>query len=165
MLPSIYGEINVDGRRSVGIVVDANDDPLERWESLVDHLREAGITGIPERPQPGGVCIESTTRLPSVGIWLMPNNQSRGELEDFVRTMLPANDPVWPLSQSYIDGIDEAHRKFKERKVLRAEVHAWLATRELPGRMGAAIKEGDLDVGGELATRFANWLRRVFGEP
>ena len=163
LLASIYGEINVDSRRAVGIVVDADDGPLERWESLVEQLREAGIRNIPERPQPGGVCVGSTAQLPGVGIWLMPDNQSTGELEDFVRTMLPDNDPVWPSSQSYIDGIDKAHRKFKEGKVLRAMVHAWLATREQPGRMGAAIKEGDLNIHGELAVSFADWLRRVFG--
>lgn len=163
LLASIYGEINVDSRRSVGIVVDADADPLERWESLVERLREAGIRDIPERPQPGGICIGSTAQLPSVGIWLMPDNQSTGELEDFVRTMLPDNDPVWPLSRSYIDGIDEEHRKFKGGKVLRAKVHAWLATRKQPGRMGAAIKEGELDIDGELAVSFTYWLQRVFG--
>ena len=93
----------------------------------------------------------------------MPDNQSTGELEDFVRTMLPDNDPVWRSSQLYIDGIDEKHRKFKGGKVLRAKVYAWLATREQPGRMGAAIKEDDLDIDGELAVSFANWLQRVFG--
>lgn len=163
LLPAIYGEVNVDSRRAVGIVVDADDRPQERWESLVEPLREAGIRNIPERPQPGGICIGSTPQLPSVGIWLMPDNQSTGELEDFVRTMLPDNDPVWPSSQLYIDGIDEKHRKFKGGKVLRAKVHAWLATREQPGRMGAAIKERDLDIEGELAVSFANWLQRVFG--
>ena len=163
LLPSIYGEINVDSRRAVGIFVDADDGPLERWESLVERLREAGIENVPERPQPGGICIGGTARLPSVGIWLMPDNQSPGELEDFVLTMLPDNDPVWPSSQSYIDEIDERVRKFKDGKVLRAKVHAWLATRKQPGRMGAAIKEGDLDIDGELAASFANWLQRVFG--
>ena len=92
----------------------------------------------------------------------MPDNGSPGELEDFVRTMLPDDDPVWPSSEKYIDEIREEHRKFR-KKVLRAKVHAWLATREQPGRMGAAIKEGDLKVEGALAGSFCDWLRRVFG--
>ena len=92
----------------------------------------------------------------------MPNNRSPGELEDFVKTMLPDGDPVWPSSEAYIDGIEEEHRKFR-KKVLRAKVHAWLATRKQPGRMGAAIKEGDLEIDGAMAVSFADWLRRMFG--
>lgn len=64
----------------------------------------------------------------------------------------------WPSSEAYIDGIEEEHRKFR-KKVLRAKVHAWLATRKQPGRMGAAIKEGDLEIDGAMAVSFADWLR------
>ena len=92
----------------------------------------------------------------------MPDNGSTGELEDFVSRMLPGGDPVWPLSESYIDGIPEASRKFK-KKAHRAKVYAWVATRAQPGRMGAAIKAGDLEVDGELAVSFLDWLRRLFG--
>lgn len=92
----------------------------------------------------------------------MPDNQAIGELEDFVKTMLPECDPVWPLSRQYIDGIALKHRKFRAKKELRARVHAWLATRKQPGRMGAAIKEGDLDIDGDLAVSFTEWLDRVF---
>ena len=95
----------------------------------------------------------------------MPDNEATGELEDFIKTMLPDADPIWPCSTRYIDGIAPEHRKFKEKKELRAKVHAWLSTRKQPGRMGAAIKEGDLQIDGELAVSFADWLRRLFGGP
>lgn len=92
----------------------------------------------------------------------MPDNESSGELEDFVSSMVPVGDPVWPLSESYIDGIPAGIREFSDNKVLRATVYAWTATREQPGRMGAAIKEGDLEVNGELARKFLEWLQRLF---
>ncbi|MXW16906.1 MAG: hypothetical protein F4X60_10795 [Gemmatimonadetes bacterium] len=162
LLDSIVNEIRVDGRRAIGIVVDADEDPPGRWEDIATQLREAGIP-VAERLDPDGICIPGSRRLPRVGVWLMPDNRSPGELEDFVRTMLPVGDPVWPSSEDYIDGIEEEHRKFR-KKVLRAKVHAWLATRKQPGRMGAALKEGDLDIDGATAVGFAGWLRRVFGE-
>ena len=161
LLDSIANEIKVPDRKTVGIVVDADANPLGRWNEVADRLRELGMP-IPAAPVPGGTCITESARLPRVGIWLMPDNGSPGELEDFVQTMVPAGDPVWPSSEAYIDGIAEEHRKFK-KKVLRAKVHAWLATRKQPGRMGAAIKEGDLEVDGELAVTFVDWLRQVFG--
>ena len=161
VLASIANELRVDGRKAVAIVVDANDHVTERWRAVTEPLRELAID-VPEQPEPDGTCIEGSTRLPRVGIWLMPNNESMGELEDFVRSMLPDDDPVWPQAESYIDGIPEGNRRFTDKKALRAKVHAWLATRSRPRLMGVAVRDGDLHVNGELATKFADWLRHVF---
>ena len=145
-------------RKAVGILVDANDDLDARWNAVADRLRKENIE-VPSNPEPTGIIIDGT---PRVGIWLMPNNESPGELENFVSEMIPADDPVWPLSKNYIDGIPEADRKFTEKKILRAKIHAWLATREDPRQMGAAIGARDLRVDGTLSTAFANWLRQLF---
>ena len=93
----------------------------------------------------------------------MPDNESRGELEDFVSQMIPNDDYVWPLSQNYIDSIPTAYRKFTPNKTQRAKVHAWLAARENPRLMGEAIRTRDLEVGGELCEKFVAWLRELFG--
>ena len=164
LLDSISSEVKVAGRTALGIVLDANESISDRWASVATRLEEAGVTGVPDGPEPGGVCIDGGARLPRVGIWVMPDNGSPGELEDFVSRRVPDGDPVWPLSKSYIDGIPAGIRKFTAKKAQRATVYAWTATREQPGRMGAAIKEGDLEVDGDLATSFLDWLQRLFGE-
>ena len=92
----------------------------------------------------------------------MPDNESGGELEDFVALMIPSEDPVWPRSNTYIDAIPTHDRKFGATKTTRAKVHSWLATRDDPRQMGLAIRTRDLDVDGELCERFAGWLRRLF---
>ena len=92
----------------------------------------------------------------------MPDNQLAGELENFIEKMIPASDPVWPLSEAYIDGIPQAARKFADGKILRAKVHAWLAAREDPRPMGTSIRAGDLDINAPASTSFVNWLRRLF---
>ena len=99
---------------------------------------------------------------PRVGVWLWPDNESIGEIEDFVARMIPCDDPVWPLSRCYINSIPVEQRPFSEGKTARAEVHAWLAARARPRLMGTAIRAGDLDVSGVLATRFASWLEKLF---
>ena len=91
----------------------------------------------------------------------MPNNQTAGELENFIEQLIPAGDPVWPRAQNYIDSIPATDRRFK--KILRAKIHAWLAAREQPRQMGAAIGIGDLDAAALLAKQFTDWLRRLFG--
>ena len=170
LLDSIPGEVKVDGRRALGIVLDADESVSDRWADVASQLEEAGIAGVPDGPEPEGVCIdgsppiEGSAPLPRIGIWVMPDNESPGALEDFVSGMVPDDDPVWPLSESYIDGIPEHLRKFTAGKARRAKVYAWAATRAQPGRMGAAIKARDLETDGELATRFPGWLRRLFGE-
>ena len=165
LLGSIDEEIDVEGREAVGIVVDANDSPANRWRAVRDRLARVGLDA-PAAPNPAGTIIEGDLAedRPRVGVWLMPNNVSPGELEDFVAAMIPERDPVWPLSRAYIGGIPEEHRKFAPQKTRRAEVHAWLAAREEPRWMGQAIGARDLDTGVETCRTFTDWLRRLFGE-
>ena len=158
LLDDIGLEILAPGRKAIGILVDANDDLDARWQAVANRLREENIE-VPSYPEPTGTIISST---PRVGLWLMPDNKSPGELENFVSEMIPDDDPIWPRSQSYIDDIPESDRKFTEKKILRAKVHAWLATRREPRPMGTAIRARDLHIDGTLSTTFAKWLRQLF---
>ena len=158
LMRSIRNEILSEERTAVGILVDANDDWKARWQAVTDRLREANIDP-PEKPRPDGTIIEG---LPRIGVWLMPDNESPGEIEDFIARMIPFDDAVWPLSKAYIDGIPAESRKFAQGKILRAQVHAWLVARESPRKMGSAIGAGDLDLNEANSERFVRWLRELF---
>ena len=158
---AIGPELKAPGRRAVGIVVDANDDPGSRWTAVTDLLRGALEEVEIKNPTPGGMIVQSE---PRVGVWLWPDNTSGGEIEEFVARMIPSGDQVWPLSERYIESIPVSQRRFTEKKTGRAKLHAWLATREDPRVMGTAIRAGDLEVNGLLATRFAGWLQELFGD-
>ena len=160
LLPSISLEIKAPERRAVGIVVDANEDLNGRWEAITHRLQKESIQ-VPESPDPSGTILPSK---PRIGIWLMPNNMVAGELEDFVEEMIRDDDPIWPRSQSYIEGIRESDRRFLESKIKRAKIHAWLAARENPRKMGSAIHAGDLDPTGNLCQHFIDWLKSLFKE-
>ena len=161
LLSTVGAEMLAPGRQSVGVLIDADDDLQERWDELVDRLSEEGIR-IPALPNPAGTIVNIVDG-PPIGIWVMPDNVSPGELEDFVQKMIPAGDAVWPKSQTYINQIPVKLRKFRPGKLLRAQVYAWLATREIPGRMGAAMGAGDLNIDIENCNNFIDWLRRLFG--
>ena len=158
LLDSIEVEIKAPGRQAVGIMLDANDDPAGRWNQVKHRLSQVNIIA------PKNLCASGTiiNSHPRVGVWLMPDNTACGELENFVARMIPAGDAVWPLSQDYIEGIPAAARKFRKKKKARAQVHAWLAAREDPRLMGAAIGAGDLAVDGPLCQAFVDWLERLF---
>ena len=162
VLKAIPLEIKVSGREVLGIILDANDDLMKRWLDIRQALNGVIDTNIPKKPKTGGTIIKSSKRCPRIGIWLMPDNMSKGELEDFVIKMIPTDDAIWPRAQTYINGIPTNIRKFKESKQSRAELYAWLATRELPGRIGYSIKQGDLDINGQLTQQFIGWLKLLF---
>ena len=165
LLDSMVLEARTPGRTVLGIVLDANDDPDARWQAVTDRLNRLrqedhfDLPELPAQPDPKGTIIEGRLRI---GIWLMPDNCSTGELEDFVGSMIPSGDPVWPRSEAFIDGIPQADRKFVPSKIQRAKVHAWLATREEPRLMGLAIKARDLDTNAANTTAFVEWLRTLF---
>lgn len=159
VLESIGPEIKAPGRQAVGILVDANDNVKGRWDAIMDRLRKTGVMQLPSSPRSSGTILPSR---PRIGIWLMPNNSLRGELEDFIARMIPESDAVWPLSQRYIDKIPKEERKFKPKKTGRAKIHAWLAAREDPRHMGTAIGAKDLEVDGDLCQQFIAWLIELF---
>ncbi len=162
LLQTVGAEINARGEEdAIGILADANDDPAARWQAIASRLSEEGIA-VPRERDPAGTIIDTDDK-PRVGIWLMPDNTSAGELEDFVAQMIPGADPVWPLSRRYIAGIPAADRKFAAHKTLRAQIHAWLAARKDPRQMGLAIHARDLDVDGPLCQKFVAWLTNLFG--
>lgn len=155
----------VDPRRlAVGLIVDANNHLQRRWEQLTGRLKSADVD-LPQLPDADGTIVQGrpdgVSRGHRVGIWLMPDNAATGELETFVQSMIPEDDPVWPLSEDYIERIPDDSRKFRD-KATRAKVHAWLATREDPRLMGAAIGADDLRTDGPLSQTFVGWLRRLF---
>lgn len=159
VLDSIGSELIVPGRQALGILVDADDSPQSRWDEITYQLREEGIS-LPSSLSWDGMIIADEN--PRVGVWMMPDNQATGELEDFVSQMIPAGDPVWPLAQQYIAGIPPSARKFAAGKTLRAQLHSWLAAREDPRQIGLAIRARDLAIDGELCQKFVTWLTRLF---
>lgn len=159
LLDDLGPDILAPGRQTVGIVVDANADASARWTAVRNRLLDEGIH-LPAAPETSGTIVANADGKPRIGVWMMPDNGSTGELEDFVVQMIPSDDPVWPLSQTYIDGIPEP--SFSPTKTLRAQLCAWLAAREDPRQMGLAILAKDLDVDGELCQKFVAWLAKLY---
>ena len=161
LLEAISVEVKSRGRLALGIVMDADDDVLASWEAIGYQLRGENIF-LPRHPELGGTVIDSD---PRVGVWLMPNNSTPGELENFVTKLVPKGDPVWPLAEQYINEIPGEHRQFKEGKIPRAKLHAWLATRKEPRKMGLAVKANGLNAEAPIAVQFTDWLRALFDPP
>ena len=162
LLRAISGEVKAPGRQVLGVVLDADRDFKACWANIERHFSRTEVQ-LPLEPSPTGTILWEQDYQPRVGIWLMPDNKSQGELEDFALRMVSCDDTIWPLSRSYIEDIPEIDRKFEAGKEDKAKLYAWLAARKEPGRMGAAVGSGDLEAKGSLCEEFFTWLVELFG--
>lgn len=138
LLRSISAELKVPDRENLGILLDANDCVISRWQEVVNRVNKLNNLRVrlPENPKKSGTIVE-TTRL-RIGIWFMPNNDSPSELEDSIRELIPDKDPIWPRAQHYIKGIPQEERKFKPQKELRAPNSRMAGNTRRPASYGAS---------------------------
>ncbi len=152
----------------VGIVVDADRDFANRWSDIVSEFSRPDPqlrvpVPIPQSPDPRGTVVEQSGGLPRVGIWVMPDNGSPGDLETFAVQMIPDRDEVWPLAQDYIDGIPDDRAKRFGCRSDRATLYAWIATGKKPPYLGLAVKNEELNWQTPNCKAFVAWLGKLFG--
>lgn len=113
----------------LGVVIDADTDLAARWQSLQVRLTKAGYQDIPPQPAAEGTVLDppSGTLLPWVGIWIMPDNQTQGILEDFLRFLIPETSCLFNHVQSSIKAIPQEERRFSQLVEPKAVIHTWLA--------------------------------------
>ena len=149
----------------VGIVIDADTDLDARWQSLKERLVKLGYMNLPEAPAGDGTIIDSPagTLLPRCGIWIMPDNQTRGILEDFLRFLVPVGSSLFHHVRTSIAAIPVGERRFSELAEPKALIHTWLAWQKEPGKpMGTAITAHYLDASVPEVDVLVSWLNRLF---
>lgn len=75
-------ELKESGVESMGIVADVDANLSHRWQAICDRLRAFGYVSLPDVPDPLGTII-SDVDLPTVGVWLMPDNRLEGQVGTF----------------------------------------------------------------------------------
>ena len=151
----------------IGVVLDADTDLLSRWKALRDRLIQAGYAAVPDSPIPEGTVVDppAGTLLPRVGVWLMPDNQADGILENFVQFLVPNGSRLFDHVKSSVASIPESERRFKQLKEPKALIHTWLAWQKEPGKpLGQAITARYLDPDVLQVDVLVAWLNRLFFE-
>lgn len=168
---SLRDDLQVPVLERLGIVVDADSDLDARWQSLRDRLTELGGQNVPDTPEPDGTIVEvkQSYRTIQVGVWLMPNNQLPGMLEDFLQFLLPTDDALWERAKTAVDEIPDDDLPFDltgKDKVpwqKKAQLHTWLAWQKEPGRpLGQAITKSFLNPKAPLAHKLVDWVCKLF---
>ncbi len=158
--------LKVDAISKLGLVIDADDDIAQRWAQVKQILHDAKYSDIPESPEFSGIVLTNTqTNAPKVGIWIMPNNQLSGSLEDYVKMLIPKKDQLLVRASRSVNSIKLEKRLFLKQHLSKAVIHTWLAWQELPGEpMGRAITKGFLDLDSPEARSLISWLHRLYLE-
>ena len=166
VLDTLNATLDNGGVERMAVVVDADTNIQARWDALRDIFARFGGENIPRSPSPDGtiVALEQPYRVLQVGVWLMPDNQVPGILENFVSFLVPDDDaPLWRRAVDCVDGIPETQRHFSAADLPKAQIHTWLAWQKEPGRpFGLAITARYLDADAPHALGLVDWVKRVF---
>lgn len=149
---------------SLAIVVDADDKDIgDRWRSLTDRLKNAGYSAknIPSAPLAKGTKIEDE-KLPTIGIWIMPDNSSAGKIETFLKKIVADDkNDLWQFAEETIEKLPQTLFKSKDKE--KAHIHTYLAWQKSPGiSMGTAIQMKCFLHNKPEAKNFVEWIKKVF---
>ena len=162
LVETLAVELAASELEKIGIIVNADSDLSARWESIRNELRSIGYMRTPDLPDTQGTIIYEAGR-PAVGVWVMPNNQLPGMIEDFVALLIPKPDGLWTRAQNCVDQLPENERRFSQVHLAKAYVHTWLAWQAEPGTpMGLAITKRYLDANLPTGKNFIAWLTHLF---
>ena len=163
VLAGMETAVAVSNGSSIGFVLDA-DTPLQtRWKAVRTHLLNVDVT-TPEIPQATGFIGGSTRFKARVGVWLMPDNEHDGSLEDFLRTLIRESDPLIDHAHASTLVAKERGATFPNQDRTKAIVHTWLAWQEDPGRpYGRAIQYKYFQEKSSTTDCFVTWFKGLFG--
>jgi hypothetical protein len=154
--------VSVRTYKRVGIVVDADTDQQRRWDGIKSMLDGVGFT-LPPTPIPDGTVVSKGDKR--VGVWLMPNNQSPGKLEDFLAVLIPSRDGCWGWADEATKGAAARGALFTESDFIKARIHAWLAWQREPGLpFGTAITAALFSHQAALAEKFVQWVAQLYSD-
>lgn len=162
VLADIPARIDESGLQSLGVIVDADEVIETRWSRIRNRLREIGYN-VPIQPVQDGF-IATLPDRPRVGVWVMPDNQLPGMLEDFVGYLIPQKDRLKPVAEKTLQSIQKKRLNlYKSTYRSKALIHTWLAWQVTPGMpMGQAITAQVLQHNQPLARHFVDWLKNLF---
>ncbi len=162
LLKSLFEEVDASEIEHLGILVDADLNIENRWQSISSRLRQCGYEIFSDQPSENGTIVNSP-RKPRLGIWIMPNNKVPGILEDFISFLVPPNDSLMPIASEVVRRIPLENRRFIAKDTPKATIYTWLAWQAEPGEpIGRAITDKYFDANLPLAQIFLRWLKQLF---
>lgn len=157
---------NPSAYRRVGIVVDADSNVESRWQQLLSILKNTGKYDCDNLTLPeSGLILKPKDDFDStVGIWIMPDNTSKGMIEDFALNMIEPSDPLLEKAESTLCELEKnGLQRYRDVHRSKAKIHTYLAWQDEPGMpMGQAITAKILNPGNKTTDNFVKWMEQLF---
>jgi hypothetical protein len=152
----------------LGIVLDcdASEDGQQaaserRWAQIAATLASYPYE-LPSGPRKAGTILADIEGYPRIGVWLMPDNESEGMLEDFLLQLAPLAAVAFAKECAKSARL-QAFGNYKTAHESKAVAHTYLAWQDEPGKpLGIAIKARQFDSSNPFADHFIQWLRDMF---
>ncbi|MFZ4634153.1 MAG: DUF3226 domain-containing protein [Saprospiraceae bacterium] len=158
--------LNEPGISNLGLIIDADERGTNaRWQQarnmLEQHFSSAALLAADNQAGPKFI---KEANMPTVGVWIMPDNTRTGYLEHFLSELVPTGDLLWNHAGAVMAELME--REFNivtPARRQKALLHTWLSWQKEPGKpFGQAIGAGYLSCEGALVTAFLDWFGKVF---
>jgi hypothetical protein len=161
----IEAESKTPGLKALGVIIDANDAFDSRWSRVRERCRKVAAD-FPDDVLPGGVIHVNADGL-RMGVWIMPDNRSRGMLETFLSLLLiPERVPLWNYANESCDRASGIAGCYTPAHRDKARVHTYLAWVEPPGlSLPYSILKRAFDARLPLAENFARWFMDLYQLP
>ena len=167
-LPILLNQIKAGDVDRLAIILDADYPPNnnggfdKKFKLIADQLIQFGYI-VPKKPKnKTGVVFTHSDGLSPIGLWVMPNHQDDGMLEDFVENMITDVTQVDLLRYAEKSIASLPTTLFnKKLHLVKAKVFTWRAWQKRPGIcLSKALQDGILDR--SRSVNFEDWLKKVF---
>jgi len=156
-------EMKASNVRILGVILDADDAQADGRYQRIQQLMTNLFPTLPSEVPKEGLITENLEGK-RFGVWLMPDNQSGGSLETFLRYLVP--DEQEPLWQHACDSVVIARKNgaaCRESHCDKANLYTWLAWQEPPGQSpGLALTQKILDPQSPHADPFVEWFKELY---
>lgn len=159
-LPVRFKQAQVD---TIGLIIDADSEIKDRWKSISALLSLQGFT-IPEEIPLEGLILKGNSGV-KIGVWIMPNNNENGMLEDFISFLVPKEDKILPIVNDTLTNIEnQGLNQYSLIHKSKATIHSWLSLQSDPGTpMGLGITKRYLTTDEETCLKLVDWLKNLYG--
>lgn len=170
LLPVLLKQLENGQLSHLGIIADADHTSgggaAKRWTALTTPLRDAGYRvplALPKTPALGSL-FQHNDGLPPVGLWLMPDHQRDGMLEDLLLETISDAAPQPALlahARQAVQGLPQT--LFSPHQQTKALIYTWLAWQRRPGLgLSVAVDAQLLALQKQPIQGLRAWLERTF---
>jgi len=158
----LTAKIKAAETQTLGVMFDADTNPTGRYTRFRNRL--VGLFPLLPESISGDGLVAQNDDQKRVGLWIMPNNQDTGDLEAFLRLMVPLDaEPLWQLSMRSATEARSIGAPYRDCHITKANIYTFLAWHDPPGQHpGMAITKKVLDPRAKCAVPFAGWFRQLY---